>query len=232
MFICFSFPYLVAQKEAKDILEEFRKKYTQRSDYQAEIIYEVFKGFDSEIAHQKSTGVLLKKGNKMYTNSDEAEIISTSNYYIRVNHKEKAILLTDGINIEKSASQFDLNQLFEFLDIDSLVSNAESWRIILKAKPITQLPFSAIHITIDKETYEIKSQVFYYINKIDFSQDYRKTDISNVKLKITYKNYTVKEFTISDRVFDSKNYLNLKNKKYIPTIRYKGYDIINKLTNK
>ncbi len=216
----------MAQEDAKSILKEFKDRYSNRENHQADLSYKVFKGHDAKIPHENSKGIYYKKGNSVYSKIAEAEIINTPSLYLKINHKEKAILIANGTNLSASANQFNLDQLFQFLDIDTLVVNPTSWKIVLKAKPITQLPYSTVEIEIDKSTYNLKRQVFYYINKIDFSKELKKSDIASVKLEVTYKNYKTKKFTLTNKVFDIKQYISKKNAKYIAVNKYKGYDIV------
>lgn len=226
IIVCLSTISVVAQQDAKSILEELKKRLSEKENYQTDVLYKVFKGYQSEEPHETSSGVFFKKGNNVYSKMAEAEIVSTKDLYLKINHKEKAILVANGSQEIQNADQFNLDELFQYLDVDTLKVNTTSWEIILKAKPITQLPFSSIEIEIDKKTYNIKSQVFYYVSQIDFSKELRKTDLAPAKLEVTYKNYRTNKFTLSDKVFNSKQYVVKKNTKYVAVNKYKGYDIV------
>ena len=216
---------LISQENAKSILKEFKDRYISTENYQTDVFYEVYKGHDSKIPHQKSTGVVYKNGNSAYSKIGDVEIIDTKEMHLRVNHDEKAILIANSQQ-NNTPNQFDLESLFDYLDIDTLEVNPSSWKIVLKAKPITQLPFSSIEITIDKNTFRLKKQVFYYINKIDFSQNVKQSEFDSAKLVVKYKNYKTKNFTLSNTIFKISKYVLKSKQKYIGAGKYENYDII------
>jgi outer membrane lipoprotein-sorting protein len=216
-----------SQEEAKQVLEKFKKHYFSLENYQANVAYKIYKGHESKVPYEISKGVYFKKGDNLYSKINEVEIINTINHYLKVNHQEKAVLLANGSKKPKNVNEFNIEELLKYLDIDSFKQTDLSWEIVLKSKPITQLPFSSLKIVIDKKTLNLKKQVFFYFRKMDFSKQLKKTDNAQVKLEVNYSNYKLNSFSVSDYVFNIKRYLKKTKDTYIGVNICKKYQIIN-----
>ncbi|WP_408030543.1 hypothetical protein, partial [Tenacibaculum xiamenense] len=110
-------------QDAQEIMREYVALSKKNSEYQVNLTYKIYKGHESQTAFETKQGVLYKKGLASYSKVAEAEILSTSTNYVRVNHLERAMLV--GPAIAGVSQQFDLNlpELLKYLDVKLLSDN-------------------------------------------------------------------------------------------------------------
>lgn len=227
VLIAFIFSIGTYSQTAKEVLSSLKEVYETSTQLQANLQYRLYKGYEAKEINESYEGVYLKKNNHFYAKIGEVEIISTPSFYIKLNHREKALLLADPVKITTEQMTNNIEQLFDYLDIVKFNDKGKYWEIELKAKPITQLPFSSVEIQIEKNTYFIKKQVFYYYGEIDFSKERTKSDMSAAKLEVVYSNYKQTKFSFTDEIFNEKKYVSNTGKKYNPILQYKEYEIVN-----
>ena len=226
LLMCFVFSSAFCQNEkVAFLLNKAKESFYAAENFHVNTTYKIYKGYDSTKPHEVSNGILVKKSNNIYSKINELEVISTSKYYLKINHKEKAILLNKPFKNPTQIDQYNLQQLMDYVDIGNLKENNNNWIIELKAKPITQLPFSKILIQINKKTYLIENQIFYYFEQLDFSKNNTPVK-SNVKLEITYSLFS-KEVKLPDVIFRESTYLKQIKGIYRGVNKYQEYEIIN-----
>lgn len=211
--------------KVSSLMERYAAALKTHKEYQVTISYQIYRGFESTTPHDRVTGVLYKNQGDTYSNMGEAEIISTGSNYIKINHKEKAMLVSQPI---ANANQYDINlvELYKYLDVSLLKETESFYRLEFKPKGLTQLPFSSLIIDLDKKTYLIKRQLFEYFSKMNFSKDYQKPDYDHYKLEIVYEKYRMSNFSISQKAFDVSSYIkDIKGKKVVAP-KYKGYELV------
>jgi hypothetical protein len=218
-----------AQSTAKEVLELYKDKLAKTIEYQVNLTYKIYKGHTQKEAHQITKGVFYKKNDKMYTKLGEAEMVNTPKTYLKINHIERAILVTDGVE-KPNELNINLDDFFKYLKAEIVDQTDVFWTIELTPKgKITQLPFSKLIVEIHKKTYEMKRQLFFYHSQLNFSKDIKQNDIANVKLEVLYENYKRSRFNVPKNIFNLKQiFLKVKGKNYEGIGRLKGYEIINK----
>ncbi|WP_435261220.1 hypothetical protein [Tenacibaculum sp. nBUS_03] len=211
--------------KAEIIMNQYAKSLGVHKEYQVTISYNIYKGFDSNTPHDRVSGVLYKYQENTYSNLGEAEIISTNSNYIKINHKEKAILLTKPLT---NASQYDINlvELYKYLNVRLVKETGSFFRLEFTPKGITQLPFSSLVIDLDKKTYLIKRQLLKYFNKMNFSKDFQNPVYDNYMLEIVYKGYRMSNFSISRSAFDIRSYIKDIKEKKVVAPKFKGYELV------
>lgn len=214
------------QDKVANILKSYTKALKEQESYQVGITYKIYNGHLKEVPHETTTGVFLKLKEKQYTKIDGVEILNTPNIHIKVNHKEKAILVADGV----VAQMVDLNfeELFKYLQAKITKETASKWIITFSpnGNGLTQLPFEKLLLEIEKNTFRVQRQVFFYFQQMNFAKKRKEKDISKVKFEVLYKNYKTANFSISKNVFNSTNYILLKKTAIVPINKYGGYEIV------
>lgn len=226
LFCLVFFTFCVQAQESKEVLDRFKKRYDSLSDYQVSLLYKLYKGHQSKTAYQTTKGVFLKKGDQFYSKINELEVVNNRKNNLKINHLEKAILISNTQKHSKQLGDFRIEELSNYLDITVFNTLKNSFEITLESKEVTQLPFKAITLIIDKETYNLKKQVFYYFRTVSVSSTESKEEAS-LKLEINYLNYKTKNFTISEAVFNNRRYINKQDKDYTGIGAYQGFEIIN-----
>ncbi|WP_408028745.1 hypothetical protein, partial [Tenacibaculum xiamenense] len=124
------------------------------------------------------------------------------------------------------SQQFDLNlpELLKYLDVKLLSDNGH-YKLEFKAKGITQLPFGLMLVYLDKN-YRLKRQEIYYYTQMNFSDNYKKPEMSNFRLEIVYSKYKTSNFSVGKDVLDLGRYVQMDKEKAVASSRYNGFDIV------
>lgn len=213
--------------KALDIMHTYAERLKKNQEYQVDITYKIYKGLESKEAHETMSGVLYKKQGNTYSKIGESEIVSTSSKYLKINHKEKAMLITDSVQ-QLNQFDIDLTELYKYVDVKILEETDRYFKLEFTPKgAITQLPFSSLIISMNRDSYLITRQTFHYYSNINFSKDYRNPDLSKFKLEVSYNNYKTRGFTVSNKVFNINRYVRESKEEIIVSPQYKGYELVN-----
>ena len=211
--------------KAETIMSKYAEALTSHKEYQVKMTYNVYKGFEANTPYESVSVHFYKNQGNTYSNMGEAEIISTTSNYLKINHTERAMLLSKPVG---NTHQFDINliELYKYLNVSLLKETNTFYRLEFKPKGLTQLPFSSLKIDIDKKTYLIRKQLFYYFSKMNFSTNFQKPDYDNYKLEIIYDKYRMSNFSVSKSTFDLKKYVENRKGKIVVAPKFKGYELI------
>ncbi|WP_428741574.1 hypothetical protein [Tenacibaculum sp.] len=227
-----SFSSIIAQNNVKNVLELYKSRVEKDKEYQVNLTYKIYKGHSETLAYEVQKGTFYKKLNNSYTNLSNVEIINTANTYLKINHDEKAILIDNGVEKPEDL-HLGLEELFKYLDAKIIEEDSKIWKIKLTPKgSITQLPFNQLIIELDKRTYRLKRQLFYYLAKMNFSDDLRKSDEANVKLEVLFDGYKTSNLEALNKVFTIERYIKKEKEAYKPLGAIRQYEVVNLKTNK
>lgn len=224
LFFLSSFTCTIAQENISTII----KKYTASlgNTQKVDIVYKIYKGHSSSIAEEIKRGFFCKDGDKLYTKIGDVEIINLPDIHLKINHTEQAILVANGM-VAPTNVNFNLEEFSKYLTTELIGSTSKNLTLIFTPNEnITQVPFEKLIVTLDKRSYQLKKQVFYYRTKMNFSNNLKGDDVKKVKLEVIFSNY--RNLNKNDlKVFDTKKYILTQNNKVLPSNVYKGYDIVN-----
>ncbi|CAM1357735.1 hypothetical protein TXIAM_100001 [Tenacibaculum xiamenense] len=105
------------------------------------------------------------------------------------------------------------------------MSDNGHYKLEFKAKGITQLPFGLMLVYLDKN-YRLKRQEIYYYTQMNFSDNYKKPEMSNFRLEIVYSKYKTSNFSVGKDVLDLGRYVQMDKEKAVASSRYNGFDIV------
>ncbi len=208
----------------EQILSNIYKKYSAAEPLQFQTTYDLYKTHDSKEIQQSYTGVFYKNAdNAIYMKINDTEILNNKEVNLKISHKEKALLLAHPESTV--AEEFDMSELLKIYKENSFEDKESHWEIELVANEMT-LPHSKIVLYITKD-YFLKKQVFYYSEAVNFSKDYKKTDIHTPKLEITYTNYARE--ILEESTFETLNFLHFNtDKSPVLAANLKGYELLDR----
>ena len=71
--------------------------------------------------------------------------------------------------------------------------------------------------------------MFYYANQMNFSRDYKKTDLSKPRLEIMYDHVSSSENKVDKEVFNSTTYAKVNQEgKIVLSQKFKNYELIDR----
>jgi len=206
-----------------EILLSVHKQYSLNKTLQFRSTYNLYKTITSKDVEESYQGNFYKNvADSYFMKINHTDILNTPKVNLRVNHDEKAILVT---NIDdKVSTDFDIKSMLISYDRKLLKDHGTHWEIVLSAKKLSSEPYYKIILHVAKD-YLLKKQVFYLANRINFSKDFRKSDLSQPVLEVIYSEYTRNNNT--ENRFNSSNYINISNSgKITLSDKIKGYELI------
>ncbi|WP_124019465.1 LolA family protein [Flavobacterium hydrophilum] len=206
-----------------EVLQRMGKQYSSAESLQYNSNYTLYKTAESKKIEQSYKGLFCKNSrNEIYMKVDQTEILNSKSINLKINHSEKAILLSDPL--QSYFGNFDINPLLDLCTIESFKDFKIYWEIILTPKKYSNLPYSKIVVQISKK-YFLQKSVFYYNTAVNFSKDYRSPKSYLPRLEVSNFNFNRKAVNAS--LFADKTYFDVLSKnKYVPTARLKNYEII------
>jgi len=213
-----------SSQTVEEVLSNIYKQYSSNESLRFETTYNLYKTFDAKEIHQSYRGVFHKNGdNDIYMKINDTEILNNKEVSIKASHTEKALLLSNPeLNV---AGDFDMKELLKIYKQNNFEDKQDYWEIELIANEMT-LPHSKIVLHVTKD-YLLKKQVFFYSESVNFSKDYKKSDIQTPKLEITYSNYN--RDLMDEKLFATSKFLQIKNdKSAVLSSSLKGYELLDK----
>lgn len=189
----------------------YTMNYLLYSDHDSKKIVENYKG----IFHKSAS-------NETYVKIKDTEMINSKKANLKISHGEKAIVVSDPLN--NGATELDVQQIFSLCKVISFKDYKTYWEIQLEPKAYSNLSYSKIILNISKQ-YFLQKQVFYYNTAVNFSNNYRKSDVHYPRLEVVYEGYNRKPLEVSLFTI-GKYYTVTANNTIVLSKAFKKYEVI------
>ncbi|WP_157499498.1 hypothetical protein [Flavobacterium beibuense] len=204
-----------------EVINKVIAEYSLKKPLQYHATYNLYKDYNSHNVNQSYTGEYYKNElDDTYVKIDQTEYFITKKLTAQISHSEKAILISSTTGIQQ---EFDIKEFLKVLSIGEFKDLKTHWEVELLPKNFSGLPYSKVVLHIGKN-YLLKKQVFYYNTAMNFSEDYKKNDLSYPRLEITFKD--VNRNAISAKQFDTSKIFVLKGGKINLSAGYSNYQLI------
>ena len=208
--------------DALDVIKRMQQVYTaEKLEYQCK--YELFKGHESNVAHESYAGYIYRRHNYVYQKIGQTELVFSKGFSIRINHEEQAIALHEA----QKAPPLDINTEQALKECSQVLVEDKGiyYEIKLLLKPLSTLPFSSISMQIRKKDYHLQQLDLYYSLVQDFSANSNKSDLQQPHMKVTFGEL---ELSPVDRpeLFAFNTYLKKEDNILIPADTCTGYELI------
>jgi len=185
-------------------------------EYEMQILY--FTSNNSQIPEEKLSVKIARKGNNVYMSSDYFEILAYGKHYIMINPEEKTIYLSEKqvVNRLDVVTSF-INQAKSLENFNASCKFSGNQGLITFSAP--KVSRSKFELTYDSDSYLVKS-----VNMIvDIDEDYIEFGKKS-KMQVLFSDYNKSKNDFPYRLHD---FLRYDGKKYHPSSRYRGYQVIN-----
>lgn len=215
-------------QKVNEVLQKMSEKITAPNVFCFDTKYSLYKDQKTNVAKQTYLGFFIKnQNNEIYYKIDNTEFINTKKMGLKINHKQKAMSITNSQDF--STGSFDISKLMAFCTISSFIDNKTFWEIILTPKELSGLNYSQIVLNIGTN-YLLQKQVFYYNTGFNLSNDYKKQLLDYPKLEIIYSGYNNKVNEVN-KINTSLYFKINQNNKIQATEKYKNYEVVDTRTN-
>ena len=194
-------------QNVKEILQKTQQHYLD-VNFNVQVEYQLFKGVSDNKVLESYIGFIIKDKDNFYTKILNTETIFTKEFYLKLNHNEKALeyILSPQKDRVKSPNLYNISAILNLFEKPKMNETDQYWHIELITKEYSSFPISKMELDIDKKDYNVLKQVLIYSALTDFSEkNNSKPDYSLPRLVINYKEY--KKNKKSDlKIFDINRY--------------------------
>lgn len=212
----------------KDYLKKIKANYEGIESLEIQMQYKLYKGYVSNQLFQSYNSIYYKDGASTYRKIDQTEIIGNEKMTVKINHSEKAIMLSSPM--PASAFDADLEGTIAFCSDILVARGAKETTISMLIKAKTDLPYGRVDIKIDNNFW-IKEMTLYYSQLLDFSESYQQKDMAYPRLVISYDVFNNK-WKDKEGLVDLSNYVIENNKKISPAAKLGNYEILDYRINR
>ena len=214
---------LVHAMDARQVIERMQKVYRETPSFDYTCRYELFKGHKSNDVFDSYAGYMCRSKSGYYQKIDQSEFIYANDFFLKINHEEKAMLLDlPQKNIQLNA---DFDAALKNCSALKMEESEEHYEIIFLIKITSAIPYSVIRLRIDKKDYQLLRMDLYYTSAQDFSKDKNKPDFQQPHLRISFDKLNTRP-KIKSGLFELATYLSKVNNILKPAGAYAGYDLI------
>jgi hypothetical protein len=204
------------------LIKDTKKNYDNLQNYEISMEYSLYSTYNSMLVTEAYSGIMSKKKDIFYSKIGTTEFFRDTNYFIKIDHKSKAM----EYSYKENDSYKFYNMLDKYLDYFSkfeLTSDKNIWICTLSAPEVSLVPYSKIVFHIDKNTSLIKKQILYFLveNKYKNAKGEIKTDFPRLEIITGITNNAVPA-----NKFSIKNYVSINKGKVSPAGQLKNYKII------
>lgn len=212
--------FVMYSQTANEILKKMNAQFIIAKTMKFDSKYNLYKTHQSNKVYETYSGFFLKNAkNDIYMRIDKTEFINDKDYSLKINHKEKAMLIQEKTHFSTVID--DVSKLWQFCEVSSLKDFKKYWEIILVPKKLSGLTYSKIILIVNK-SYLIDKEIFYYNTPMNFSKDYKNQDSDYPRLEVLYSNYSNNGDT---SLINTDSYFLINNGKVIPRAKYKNYQV-------
>ncbi|NUY82702.1 hypothetical protein HUK80_17500 [Flavobacterium sp. MAH-1] len=155
----------VKAQDARAVLRKASQVLKSKKEVSYNVQYTSFAGIDSKEIMENYRGMLLKKDGVTYYKIKQTEVVSFSDYAVKVSNDERAIQITKNGKVEQP---IDFEAYLTVFDARFGKSTPDVWVCELVPKKVTQLPLGKAVVYINKKDYSVTRQILYIANTIEY----------------------------------------------------------------
>lgn len=210
--------------EGKDVLEKIRANYIDLKSCSADMHFAIFRGFESTNPVEEYSGFFCRNEVNSYRKIADAEFFNftSDGIYLQLDHDARSMYLSSSVN--ETMFEADLEKSLKMCGNIIVTKEQGKLAISLILSKTHDMPYNRLDLLVT-EDYWIESVTMYYAAKANFSKDFNRPEMDEVKMQISYLNFK-KAWSDENGKLSAANYLNLAGKKYEPTSLYKNYSIV------
>ena len=228
ILLCFLFSFTAQAIEVEELIQAIKTNYALTKKLEYFSTYELYKGHRSEKVHSTYQGYVYRNEKQVYQKINNTELIYGNDFFLKINHKEKAIALDLAqININR---EVDLEEVLKNCESKTIEEKEDHYQIRLDYNTIASSPFSSVEIRIDEKTKNLIQMDLYYATMQDFSTHFQAPDLAQAHLKISFHKWN-KHPKEDKSLFEFENYMATTNSMLSPTGKYKGYELVDNRLN-
>lgn len=227
MLLVFSGASVHAQDFKTDMMK-VNRAFTGIDELSMDITYKIYQKCSSLSPYEVSKGSFYKKGTFQYSDMMGFETILTGDYLIVVSTEDEKIYLGEPVNISAlKISPVNLEKVGgECSAVKKLATDKgiDGYRMEIKQETFSQ--YDVIEVWYNSKDYFIKKFVLYYREAVSMNELDEMLPKDKPRLEIIFTE-TGKNKTYPEDIFSETRYFIKKGDHYLPSQKYKGFQVIN-----
>ncbi len=217
---------------AEVLLENAKNYYQMAGDYSVEATYSMFRGKTNNNLLEKQQMITYKRGNSFYTKMGPMEYLVTQNQVVKINHLQKAMEYTANTSGQGWESSFlDVTQYLNQFATKEVTKTANNYILQLSTPLLTQLPYTTIVLSFDKETFSLVKQELTLAGNIAYKDPKGKERYDLKRLVIDITSFTTSFPKSIKKTMNISAYVNTTTRDVRPNGDFLGYTLIDRTIN-
>jgi|GEM_PF-2254241 len=226
--ILFFIGFSLGAVELPDVLKKMNENYASGKTYHVDAQYKLYKGHDSGNLVEQYSGFTENSKSGFYQKIDQSEKIITNNFFLHINHSERALVY--GLPVKPNFNG-DIQDALKYCATSNIVTKGDNYILTFTYSKVTNSEFSKVKMIISKDKYLLKSIDLYYATLTDFSKEFSQTDYAQSHVRMNFNNYSNSVKTNKTR-FNLSTYIKKQENHMLKTVgKCSGYELIDIRTN-
>lgn len=210
-------------QDTLDVIKKVDKVYYGQNFLKFDASYKLFKTKSSKSPVETYQSKFMKNVNNVFHISNKNTVsIENDKYVFQLDMINKIAALANS-NVKQSSSVFKIQEISKYGKITEFKKTNNGWYLCFNVSSKANIMYNKIGIYINSN-YTIQKEILHLRQAVNFSKDFRKTDMKLPVLEITFSNYSFEK--INDSIFNLSNYFTIDKKNVcVLKDKYKGYKL-------
>lgn len=206
------------------ILKKATEIYSSQEYINYSTTYNLYLDYKSKKVHDQYTGIVIKENNINYFKIKNTEFIIFKKHSVKVNHDQKAMIISDNTKQAQQSPMSLLGYLKGF-NYKLINENSETYDVeLIPASKISQIMLGKVILSIKKSDFSLAKQTIYYIENMESKDPSGKIVQSIPRLEIIYVKRN--SSTAQDKLLlNQENYFSENNNKIVVVGRLSKYKL-------
>jgi len=209
--------------EVRAVFQKSKDLYSSKKSYKVSSIYKAY--MDSVAPIKTFKGVMVKRGDYLYSKMDNTESIQEGDKQLVLSHSEAMAKYQEGVALHGMSGAINIAKLLPLFDRYSVTSTTNGYDCEFIAPDISSLPFDEVVIKFRKD-YSIVSQEMITKTPQFLTKD-KKSNIKEKTTRLVLSFSELKDLDVNESHPKLRDYIIKKQGQLALKGAYSKYQIIN-----
>jgi hypothetical protein len=207
-----------------DILKKATEAYNKQDYVSYTSKYALYLDYTSKKVHEQYNGIILKKNKVNYFKIKNTEFVSFSDYGLKINHDEKAMILEKAAQGNVPDSPMSLTNFMKGFNSKSTTNKDFFICELTPSGKFSQSAFRKVILYIRKKDYSIAKEFLFFVENMETKNAKGKTVYTAPRLEIIFSP-RVKNEKVDNQLVKKANYFSEKGNTIVLSKRLSAYKL-------
>lgn len=210
-------------QDTLDVIKKIDNVYYGQNFLKFDASYKLFKTKSSKSPVETYQSKFMKNVNNVFHISNKNMVsIENDKYIFQLDMTNKIAAIANS-NVKQLSSVFKIQEVSKYGKITEFKKTNTGWYFCFNVSSKVNITYNKIEIYVNSN-YTIQKEILHLRQTVDFSKDYRKSDLKLPVLEVTFSNYSFEK--INESFFNLSNYFTIDKKNVcVLKDKYKGYKL-------